>query len=459
MGRIKGKTLDWVDLGFKRSTFNLMKADSEIRELVLSDEKEFKRLCERYFSSKNVYENRVLAQRIGVESATTLNKLELVEKLLDKVWGVQYFSTGFPRNKRAEIGLLDAETELQILEDIKKGDVIIGTECEGVFEAKEEGGILWDIQGNFANAYLDIYVPRNLVGVFRLQDGDRIKARMRYVEQLGYNVIFHIDELNGIFVDMDNQRPEVNVNPITPCEKLDLSGSSVAVKGLQLFAPVCYGQFGVVSIKGRTSFTEQAITVFNALDKEKVCAQLFVLGEKEHTLNEAKAKLSEYNNVYYSGMCDDQTFYLDKVLKYVSMQAKYNGSKHVVVVSDLDRLDSVETETSVTPIRLASYAGAYDNGGSVTIIAIASSFSPVGAYQTIRNYADFELAFKSTASVNQNVIDMMASYSFSNREVSREETVAVAKLQQFSVTEGATSVERRIAAFESVADLIQELND
>ena len=41
----------------------------------------------------------------------------------------------------------------------------------------------------------------------------------------------------------------------------------------------------------------------------------------------------------------------------------------------------------------------------------------------------------------------------------REETVAVAKLQQFSVTEGATSVERRIAAFESVADLIQELND
>lgn len=459
MGRIKGKTADWVDTGFKDNTFNLMRKDKNLINLTPDDEQEFKRLSGKYFESRNVYDNRALAQRIGVESATTLAKQELVDKLLDKVWGVQYFTQGFPRKKHCEMGLLDADVELEILEDIKRGDVIIGQECAGVFEAKEEGGILWETQTTLANANLDVYVPRNLVGTFRLCDGDKIKGRMRYVEQLGYNCIFHIDEINGIAVEEKTGRPIITAKSVSPFEKIQLKGNDKTILGLQLFAPICYGQFGIVSTSGRMSFCSQAITLFKAFEGLDLSTHLFIMGEKEHTLSTAKESLGQNSLVYYSTLQDDQTVYLEKTIKSLSLQAKYSGTKHVVIVSNLDMLDKEENGNAVTPLTLASYAGAYDNGGSVTIIAIADSYSPVGAYHIVRNHADFELAYKSGSMVGQSVIDALSSYSFSNREQSKEEMMAIAKLKQLAITEGALAVERYMVSCESADALIKQLND
>ena len=183
------------------------------------------------------------------------------------------------------------------------------------------------------------------------------------------------------------------------------------------------------------------------------------MGEKEHTLSNAKESLGENSLVYYSTLQDDQTVYLEKTLKSLSLQAKYSGTKHVVIVSNLDMLDKEEKENGVTPLTLASYAGAYDNGGSVTIIAIADSYSPVGAYHIVRNHADFELAYKSGSMVGQSVIDALSSYSFSNREQSKEEMIAIAKLKQLAATEGALAVERYLVSCESANALIKQLND
>lgn len=459
MGRIKGKTADWIDTGFKANTFDLMRKDREITELTPDDENEFKRLSIKYFESKNVYDNRALAQRIGVESATTLAKQELIEKLLDKVWGVQYFSKGFPRLKTAEMGLLDADTELEILEDIKRGDVIIGNECEGVFEAKEEGGILWDTKINLEDSYLDVYIPRNLVGVFRLQDGDKIKARMRYVEKLGYNCVFHIDEINGVLADESKGRPQIETKPVAPFEKLELNGNDKVVMGLQLFAPICHGQFGIISTNGRMNFTKEAVNIFTSLENSNIAAHMFIMGEKEHVINSAKEVVGEGKPVYYSSLQNNKTIYLDKTLKTLSLQAKYSGAKHVVIVSNLDMLDKEEKEDGITAKQLVSYAGAYENGGSLTIISLADSYSPVSAYYEVRNFADFELVYKASSAVSQNVIDVLSSYSFSSREIPKEEVIAVSKLKQLVLTEGANAIERQLAGFSSSAELIKQLND
>ena len=459
MGRIKGKTADWVDTGFKANTFNLMRKDKNLIGLTPDDEQEFRRLSVKYFESRNVYDNRALAQRIGVESATTLAKQELVDRLLDKVWGVQYFTQGFPRKKTCEMELLDADVELEILEDIKRGDVIIGQECQGVVETKDEGGILWETQTTLQNANLDVYIPRNLVGTFRLCDGDQIKGRMRYVEQIGYNCVFHIDEINGIAVDEKTGRPTNQAKAISPYDKIQLKGNDKSILGLQLFAPICYGQFGIVSTSGRMNFCSQAMTIFNAFEGLGTTTHLFIMGEKEHTLESAKENLSDTDLVCYSTLQDDQTIYLEKTLKSASLQAQASGSKHVIIISNLDMLDKEEKENGVTPLDLVSYAGAYDNSGSVTIIAIADSYSPVGAYHIVRNHADFELAFKSGSMVSQSVIDILSSYSFSNREDSKEETIAIAKLKQLALTDGALAVERYIASYESADALIKQLND
>ncbi|MBO5223645.1 MAG: hypothetical protein J6C23_03945 [Clostridia bacterium] len=459
MGRIKGKPASWIDKGFKANTFDIMRKDGAVRELVASDEQEFKKLSRRYFERRNVYDNRVLAQRIGVESATTLPKQDLVDKLLDKVWGVQYFSDESKPLRVIEIGKIDADVELKLLEDVKKGDVIIGEKCEGMFEAKLEGGVLWRTDSDFESTDTDIYVLRNLVGEFRLRDGDRIVGRMRYVEELGYYCMFHIDELNGIPV-YDGERPETNVVPVVPYEKLPMSGNDKIITGLQLFAPVCYGQFGVVTTNGRMNFADQAIKIFDAINQEDAYRFLFLLEEKEYVIEKAKEKYEEQKkNVCCSALGEKKTKHLLRLLQFASAQARGNGSKFVVIVSDLDMLDKTEGEDMITVTGLASYAGAYSNGGSVTVIAIAGTYSPLSAYHTVRNRMDFELALKSNLSISQNVIDILSSYSFSNREVSRAEAVAIAKLQQFAVTEGNSAVEKRLSGYADADEIITQLND
>ncbi|MBE5732167.1 MAG: hypothetical protein E7353_03930 [Clostridiales bacterium] len=458
MGRIKGKPTAWVDLGFKESTFNLMKRDSEIKDLTRTDEVEFKKLSRRYFENKNVYDNRVLAQRIGVESATTLPKQELIEKLLDKVWGVQYFSSGYTTLREIEIGKMDADTELTLLEDVKKGDVIIGEECSGVFEARDEGGVLWDIDEHTNCIVETAYVVRNLVGELALKDGDFIKGRMRYVDSVGYCCVFHIDEIDGVLIG-DNKRPTSIVRHVSPSEPLEIEGNDRIIMGLQLFAPVCYGQFGVVSTNGRMDFCDQAVKIYKALNKKVLTPYLFVLEEKEYVLNKLEQDLGEEKNVYWSGMGKKCTDVMHKILQYASAQARSNGSKHVIVINDLDMLDKEEKNGLLTAFDVASYAGAYSNGGSVTVIALAGTFSPISAYHSVRNRIDFELALKSNLSVSKNVIDMLSSYSFSDREVTKEETVALAKLQQLAVTEGGSAVERRLLGFASAKEIISQLND
>ena len=456
MGRIKGKPITWVDMGFKENTFNQMNNNGEMRDLVPSDELEFKRLSRKYFECRNVYDNRILAQRIGVESATTLPKHELIEKLMEKVWGVQYFHSDYQNVKEIEIGKMDADTELALLEDVKRGDVIIGEEYEGVFEAKEEGGVLWNDGYASNGAKPNVYVLRNIAGEFSLKNGDLIKGRIRFVDEVGYYCLFHIDALNGILIN-DGKRPETSCESVRPYEKLPLVGNDRIIMGLQLFAPVCYGQFGVVSTNGRMDFCEQAVKIFKALDKQTLTPYLFMLQEKEYVIAETKSQFSNDERVYCTRLGETKSSKLLRLLQYVSAQARSNGSRHVVVVSDLDMLG--KGDDSLNASTLASFASAYSNGGSVTIIAMADAFSPLSAYHTVRSRIDFELALKSNVSVSRNVIDMLSSYSFSAREISKEEAVALAKLQQFAVTEGNNAVERRLAGLENANEIIAQLNE
>lgn len=457
MGRIKGKPATWIDLGFKAHTIELMRQDSELKELTPADEEEFKKLSRRYFENKNVYDNRELAQRIGVESATTLPKQDLIDRLLDKVWGVQYFSSKFNNIKDIEIGKMEADIELALLEDVKKGDVIIGEEMDGIFEAKAEGGILWKADGHFDKS-LDTFVLRNLTGEFGLRDGDRIKGRVRFVDKLGYYCMFHIDEINGVVVS-DNGRPSVNTKQVAPSIKLEMKSNSKLVTGLQLFAPVCYGQFGVVSANGRVDFCEKAISIFESLNNAEIDSHLFLLEEKGYVVEQVKERFGECENVHYSVLGERKVNELLKYMQYASAQARYNGARHVVIISDLDMLDRTESENGLTAKQLASYAGVYSNGGSVTVIAMAETNSPFSAYHVVRNRLDFELALKSSMSVTKNVIDMLSSYSISNRFVSKEEMIAIAKLQQIAVSEGNNAVERRLSGCVDADEIILQLND
>ncbi len=458
MGRIKGKQVSWKDLGFKANTFDLMRADGEIRELLPSDEMEFKGLTRQYFEKRNVHENRVLGQRIGLESATTLSKQDLIDKMVDKVWGVQYFSEGYKPVEDVNIDKISADVELQLLEEIKRGEVIIGIETSGVFSSRARGGVLCNIGKDFNDVIVDTCVLRNLVGQYALKDGDYVKGRVRYVEEVGFYALYHIDEINGKRVE--NARPSPN-EPINAFEPVPFAGGDRLAIGLSLFAPVCYGQFGVVTTNGRIDFTDAARRILDALSASSAHVVGLFLKEKPAIVKRLKEESAvKEREIYCTQLGSEKGLQQIRfVLDYMSMQAKYLGKKEIVVVNDIDGLDKHPTEDGLDVTKLASYAQAYEGGGSMTVIGVGGTVSPMAAYYEIRNHVDFELSLKSTLSVSQTFIDMLSSYSFSDRKEKREETVALAQLRQIAVTDGNAALERRISGYTDAAQIIAQLNE
>ncbi len=450
MGRIKGKSMSWVDEGFKENTFNVMRKDGEIRELLKEDEYEFKGLMRSYFERRNVHENRLLGQRIGIESATTLSKQDLVNSLVDKVWGIQYFSLGFTPSRQVDMSSVTAEDELDVLEDIKRGEVIIGEEIEGVFFKRRIGGVLLTPGESFKDARIDAGVVRNLVGEYALEDGDYIKGRIKLYPSIGFCCLIRIDEINGAKL-AGGKRADVSGNVVKPYERVPFSSRDGIVVGLELFAPVCYGQFGVISTNARMDFSAAAQTLYSALGEgpEKF---LFVYGEKRSAVAEADRKFRE-SNAFFSALGEEDDGKLNEIIAYAQARAKYCGGKEIIIINDLDALDGDAAK------KLASCCSCYDNGGSLTVIAIASTFSLLGNYYAVRNSLDFELSLRSNVEISVTSVDMLGSYSFSDRKVSKSEIIALSKLKQVALSDGAGAVERIVSSGKTADQIIEQFEN
>lgn len=457
MGRIKLKREIKTQLGFKENTFNRMRKDGEIRQLLQDDEVEFKGLSREYFEQRNVHENRMLAQKIGVESATTLSKTELLNKIIEKVWGLQIFDRGYKEVVDVNVNSISAELELEILEEIKRGEVVVGEETEGIFVSQGVGGVLYTVGDSYNSIIVDTCVLRNLVGEFSLTDGDYIKGRVKYYPEAKCYCLYKIDEINGKPIAF-MPRSEISSKQIEPYEIIPMNGNGKIVKGLSLISPVCYGQFGLVTTNGRANFTEMASEIYQAIEKVSCEKILFVLGEKERNI-ESIQKQVEPNGLYVQKIGDKKSLDMVKIiLTYASRQARDGGKRIVVIINDVDMLDKHFKEDGVTLSTVASCAGVYDNGGSVTIIGMASVVSPMSQYFDVRNVLDFELSLKSGADVTQNTIDVLGSYSFSAKKMNHEQAQALAVLKQIALTEGAGAVDRILSDKKSVQELIKTIS-
>lgn len=454
MGRIKGKTGIWDDLGFKESTFNKMRGPNEYRELSPVDEYEFKGLSKKYFEMRTIYENRVLAQRIGVESATTLNRRDLIERLVEKVWGIQPLQVGYRPTDTVDVSKVTADIELDILEQVKNGEVIIGLETEGVFYSKGNCGLLYNMGKSFNDVIIDTVVVRNLIGEFALKDGDLIKGRAKYYPELKYYALFKIDEINGKSVLKGrNETPSVAIEPTI---QLAFKNSDLYSVALQLVSPVYKGQFGVISTAGRMDFTRYACDLYNSVDCDN--KMLFVLGEKQVVIDRIKKEQKEKDEsdrIYYTDVASSEdSRMLKNILEYASRQARDGQADIVIVINDLDMIKA--TCNGVTARDLVSACGAFENGGSLTVIAFASTVSALSAYYEVRNKLDFELALKAGIEITQNKIDALASYSFAPL-AKKHNAIAMARIKQIALTEGEAGVERRLADGKNFEEILSKL--
>ena len=86
--------LEYVSLrekGFRYNVIDRILGDGrKLPRMTPKDREKFMELARVHFDSQTIITNREIARRFVIDSATLIPKDELVDKLVDAVWGVQY---------------------------------------------------------------------------------------------------------------------------------------------------------------------------------------------------------------------------------------------------------------------------------------------------------------------------------------------------------------------------------
>ncbi|MDR0425568.1 MAG: hypothetical protein LBH24_00185 [Clostridiales bacterium] len=459
MEKSKLKLKDRKKLSFKNSTLKLIQADEQSRTLRREDEPVFKGLSRHYLEARNVTDNREMGRKIGVESATTLNKEELINAMLDKLWGIQHFSEDTPILNEADVEKLQPEDELSVLENVKYGELLLGTDVEGVYESGVVGGILR--VKRFVSDIHDVCVIRALSGQYRLRDGDFIKGRAVFLKTVGFFCLCYIETLNGVDMAPTKGRgvpePASAPAPVRPFKRIRLAcpDSHPLLRLIDFFTPVCQGQFALLAAEGRAEETEFMAEVYRSVKfsgqaDEVLCLCLYEREERIAYLQ------NTYKSIIFTALTDpeeENAVVLRRALAYAGRMASV-GRNIAVVLNSITRL---KYDSRLAVGEVVSAARQYESGGSVTVIAGADRENFFGVYYEIKNLADMECRFKVNPYTRTYRMDVKSSYSFSDLERSEDERLALAKVNGILEEEGDERAVQVVLRYPDNKALIREL--
>lgn len=446
-------------LSFKDSTIEEILGEENKSGLSLSDEADFKRLGRGYFEVHNLPELREIAKNIGVASPCTYSKSDLVDRMMDLLWGLQYFSEEGAPLSDPDVKKLSPEDELKLLEDFKHGDYVLGSFVEGVFDGDESGGALR--VNRFVKSVEDVGVIRRLINLYGLKSGDVVSGRARYVKNAGFFCLHYIDSVNGVKTDSsvfaaarDKQTCDEKIKPYQRI--LPSSGSdSGLLKLMDVFTPSALGQSVVISCSGKFSYSENAAKLTSSLQKiTKVDEILFLcLGVSAET----KQKLSSvFPSAVFTGAGDgdEDEKIVKRVRDYASAQAKC-GKNVVVVLNNIDRACSLSMDGAE---KLVDSAAQFATGGSFTLFAFADRDNTVGAYYRVKNLVSAELCLTSRAFYGDFNVELSRCFSNSGINFTAKEQAAFVKLRNIAVTVSESAALKTVLDCDGYEDVINKLS-
>ncbi len=445
-------------LSFKDSTIEEILGENSRNELKRSDEAALKRMGRGYFDVHNLAELRVMAKNMGVKSPCTHSKTVLIDKIMDIIWGLQYFDDDKLPLVDADVKKLLPDDEMKLLEDNNHGDYVLGRFVEGVFEGDESGGVLR--LNRFVKNIEDVGVIRRFVNLYGIKSGDVVSGRARYVENAGFFCMHYVDAINGVRIDsalfgkMAEKRGDTAV--LQPYQRLMLSAgsSSPLLKLIDVFTPVALGQCVIVSSSGKFNFAEGAAAVAASLERSVKVDETIVLCLGESLDNYERLGGVMAGAVFTRpGNAAEDAAVVARARDYAASQARCG--KNIVVL--LNNIECAGGDCD-SAARLADAARQYGHGGSVTVIAFADRDVATGQYYRIKNYISAELFLTARAFYDDFRIELSRCYSRSGASFTRREKAAFGRLKEIAIKEGEPAAVGAVTAGGSYDDVIEKLS-
>ncbi len=357
---------------------------------------------------------REIGREMGVKSPTSKQK----DQLIDYILGVQsgkiapslerrgaptkkqgidltpYYATyeqngdiknGFRREDSLAV-VKNPETATAQAEEPNKSFVV-----KGVFEQHPNGyGFIRTNQGEVSK---DVYVSKYEIKKYDLRNGDIIKATAKFIHENNSAAMQEILLLNGEDAEIFLRRSRFDdLIPYYPTDRIKLEGADgddLALRAIDLFAPIGMGQRGLIVAPPKTGKTTVMKRMAQSIEKNYPDVKLFIL-----LVDERPEEVTDFsrsvNAEVVASTFDEGAEHHVKVAESVINKAKrlVESGKNVVILMDsITKLARAYNTTVVSsgktlsggidptalqpPKRFFGTARNIENGGSLTIISTA----------------------------------------------------------------------------------------
>ncbi len=266
---------------------------------------------------------------------------------------------------------------------------------EGVLEIMADGyGFLRSSDYNYLNSPDDVYVSQSQIKLFGLKTGDTVRGTIRPPKEgEKYFPLIKVELINGKKAeDVRDRIPFDFLTPLFPMKKFKLTGHpecSTSTRIIDMFAPIGFGQRGLIVAQPKTGKTVLLKEIANAIAANHPDVYLIVLlidERPEEVTDMARSVKGEVISSTFDEPAERHTRIANIVLEKAKRLVEC-GHDVVILLDSITRLarayntvapasgkvlsGGVEANALQKPKRFFGAARQIENGGSLTIIATA----------------------------------------------------------------------------------------
>lgn len=266
---------------------------------------------------------------------------------------------------------------------------------EGVLEIMADGyGFLRSSDYNYLNSPDDVYVSQSQIKLFGLKTGDTVRGTIRPPKEgEKYFPLIKVELINGRKPDEVRDRiPFDFLTPLFPMKKFKLTGHkemSMSTRIIDMFAPIGFGQRGLIVAQPKTGKTVLLKEIANAIasNHPDVYMMILLIDERPEEVTDMQRSVKAE---VISSTFDEPAERHARISNIILEKAKRLvecGHDVVILLDSITRLarayntvapasgkvlsGGVEANALQKPKRFFGAARQIENGGSLTIIATA----------------------------------------------------------------------------------------
>lgn len=305
--------------------------------------------------SKTLNELRETAKELGIKSVTKYKKIELIEKILEKVRNENNEETvdldkeisNLNNSNKNQVNCFkngedDKKINLKTKEDSKNIEDD-REDAEGVLEILPDGfGFLRG--SNYLSTENDIYVSPSQIRRFNMKTGDKIKGVTRLPKNgEKFRALIYVKKINDENPETSKNRRNFELlTPIYPDERLTLetTQNNIATRLIDLISPIGKGQRGLIVAPPKAGKTMLLKSIANSITKNNPDVELIVLLIDERPEEVTDIRESIDGDVIYSTF-DQVASHHVKVAEMVLNRAERlveHGKDVVILLDSITRL-------------------------------------------------------------------------------------------------------------------------